>query len=179
MRRFVYDRIFILTDGQEVPDNVIDEAVDKVNSDAEIPIKNRPSFIEVHRSKEGSFFTSGLIPARPNDERVARFGVAWFTDVKGNKHVRVTSDVKKIKIYESACLWPRHMPSTSLVYPGIQFLEDGTLWLRCSCGKGGILEDMGWNGNVCGVCRQKLQEEEEISLQKQQYERETGFQSGR
>ena len=168
MSRFLYDTIFILHPGQEIPDTVIDDALDKANPEAEIPVTQRPSFIEVRREKEGSYFTTGLIPAKPDSELVARFGVAWFTDKKGRKHVRVAADVIKVKSWESPVLWPRHLPPYSLVYPSMQEREIKVVFIKCKCGREGTLEDMDWNGRVCGVCQEK-----------ERYEAETGFQPGR
>jgi len=166
MNLFIYDMIFILREGQKIPD-VIDDVLDKVNPEAEIEITRRPSFAEVYGAKEGSFFTTGLIPTNPDGEKVARFGVAWFTDNKGRKHARVTADVKSVKLYEAFVLWPRHLPPNALVYPGSVYTSDKKYVVKCKCGRSGTMESLEWDGQ-CGICRQK-----------QQYEKETGFQAAR
>lgn len=163
MSRFIYDTIFILLPKQAPPEEAIDEAVTIANLDAEIKIVNRPSLLEVQKEVFGSFWTSGLIPSRPKEELVARVGVAWFTDSIGRKHVRIVSDLKKVKFHESNVLWPQSLPCHNLVYA--TSVEQNGLRITCKCGKTGLLVEMQWDGHKCWVCQEN-----------ERYERETGFQ---
>lgn len=167
MSRFLYDRVFILQRGQTIPDAVIDTATDAVNAQAEIEIKTRPSFTEVYQSLEGSFNNCGLLPDKPDNELVARFGAAWFTDKLGRKHVRVLADVAKAKSYRTNLILPPNIPYCTLVYSGTQ-LVNGQFMTKCKCGREGTLEALQWNGAMCWVCEAD-----------QKYEDETGFRPGR
>ncbi len=166
MKRFHYDKIFILIGDQRIPQQVAVDAIRSANEQAEIIIERLPTFAEVYKETKGSFWTSGLIPSTPKEELVARFGVAWLTDFRGRKHVRVLSDLKNVKFHETNCLWPSNNQPYQLVYPKIVYLGNGSSYgIFCECGAKVLLEDENWNGQKCFACQER-----------DRYERETGFQ---
>lgn len=164
---FAYDRVFILPPGQQIPDSVIDDALDAVNPDAQIPILTRPTLSDVYKDKSSYFYTTGLQPQIIREETAARFGVAWFTDHGGRKHVRIIADVVRLKRYFSNSLWPNNYRTENLVYPTLTVasVSDVAYLITCKCGSKGTLEDLKWDGVKCLQCQEA-----------ERYERETGFQ---
>jgi hypothetical protein len=161
---FLYDTIFILRPGAKIPDNAVTQALDEANFESDIKISRRPSLDEVYKEVQGSLHTSGLMPSRPREEKVARYGVAWFTDERGRKHVRMIADMKKVKFHESNMIWPQNVLVPNLVYPALNVTSEGNR-ITCVCGRTGRLGDMEWNGKQCKECQEA-----------ERYEKETGFQ---
>jgi hypothetical protein len=163
MKTFLYDKIFILKPGQAIPDKELTYALEDANDESDIKITKRPPLDDVYREVQGSFHTSGLMPSRPREEKVARLGVAWFTDESGRKHVRIVSDMKRVKYHESNVIWPRNVLVPNLVYPSLKTTSEGNRVI-CSCGRSGSLGELQWDGRKCIECQEN-----------ERYERETGF----
>ena len=162
MNTFLYDKIFIVLPGYTIPDQELTCALEDANDESDIKITKRPSLDEVYREAQGAFHTSGLMPSRPREEKVARLGIAWFTDELGRKHIRIASDMKKVKFHESNIIWP-NMPAAQLVYPKLQWIE-GRNQMTCDCGRQGSLGELKWNGIKCHECQEN-----------DRYAQETGF----
>jgi hypothetical protein len=156
LKRFLFDKIFILKPRQTIPESVSEEAVESANRQAEIKITSWPFLADVYIETAGSFYTSGILPKRPREEKVARFGVAWFTDGNERKHVRVIADIKNAKYHSSNGIWPLDLSPHQLVYPNvyINFGKEGISYrAECSCGTKGTIEELRWNGLKCGHCQ--------------------------
>ena len=163
MKTFLYDKIFILKLDERIPDKELTYALEDANDESDIKITKRPSLDDIYREIQGSFHTSGLMPRRPREEKVARLGVAWFTDERGRKHVRVVADMKKVKYHESNVIWPRDVLIPNLVYPSLNICVKGNI-VTCGCGREGRVGELEWDGRKCKECQEN-----------DRYEKETGF----
>jgi hypothetical protein len=164
-KTFLYDRVFILMPGQTIPAQELGKALEAANDASEILITKRPSLDDVYREVTGAFHTSGLIPRTPNNEIVARLGVAWFCDERGHKHVRIASDAKKVKFYETNLIWPSDILVPNLVYPALRTSVEGNRMI-CGCGRSGSLGELQWNGLKCFECQENDRYAEETGFEK-------------
>lgn len=162
----VLDRVVVLLPGELFSVDLMQEAFTIVNCEAQVAIHSGPNTAEINAIGSGNFYTTGESPCKPDDNGVARLGVAWFTDHLGKKHVRLKGDVIRTTKYGSTSMWQQDQPMHRLVYPN-SWLET-RLSITCYCGKKGVLEEIGWDGTKCRSCRDR-----------EQYERDTGFKAGR
>lgn len=160
------DMLYIVAPSEKFDLSLLEDAIIAANNEADIRIKNHPGGNEVNSLKEGSFYTSGLLPLRHGKDKVARCGLAWFTDNNGYKHVRLVADVFVPKSYRKVSPWNEESVFGK-VYEQCRF-QDGNYIVRCdNCGNPSQL-NVGTNKQRCLACREA-----------ERYEQETGFKPGR
>jgi hypothetical protein len=153
MNSFSFDVVYILPPGRPAPEVEVGNALKTVNVIAQIPIRSRLTLDEVNKRPSGSFYVTGEIPSRPNGELVARFGVAWWTDHKDRKHIRIVADVFAVQSWHKLSTWDSETAHLANVYPGAFAIKGLSLQVRCKCGRVDDADKCGWDGKLCASCR--------------------------
>lgn len=154
MNDFIYDKIFLMTEGQTLPDDLAALVVAATNAASDLKIVNVPSFRDVHRDLQGDLYTAATPPKNYDDLFCATVGAAWFTDNLNRKHVRVIGAAIKLKAWLTNRLWPANIQPPQLVYPGLNCDRRG-FYLRCKCSREIACTDPAWNGRQCEVCEDR------------------------
>ena len=153
---------------------VVDETTKAINKNCKVRLAPHLPVLEVFKSPTGRIETNGGgVPKswiiRGEVHSTSRIGVAWWTDAAKRKHVRVVGDrdLVNCKSVNSIFGYPT-LHDFWCVYPKAQYTKSGLVIIMCGCGRKVTLEDLDWDGEKCGVCK-------EI----EKYEEETGFKPGR
>jgi hypothetical protein len=89
--------------------------------------------------------------------------VAWWSDYAGRKHIRIVGRRGEFNNSQRAnVLCPTEdRPFQWLTYPENLYFRDvdgrWVLWGVCRCGASGEPTSLGWMGNVCGPCHDRLE----------------------
>jgi WD40 repeat protein len=89
--------------------------------------------------------------------------VAWWTDWIGRKHVRITAHRTDFNRTERRNVFTRgqERPAQWAVYPERLYMrQDQKDWVLhgvCECGMSGSPRDLGWMGDRCGPCHDRLE----------------------
>src|SRR5579884_342328 len=161
------DRILI----DPAPDELASALADAVatsNRDGRVrrldwPPPSLAAFLEQWRTeREGrQQWNGGLARAAGGDTRTVA-AAYWWTDYGGRKHVRVVGRRGPFSSAQLANLLDPtgERPLVWLVRPNdVYFRQEGERWLpwaACRCGAAGPPESIGWMGETCGPCHDRL-----------------------
>jgi hypothetical protein len=161
------DRVLIDPTEQEVQ-TALAEAVSRANGRGRLCLLDWPpadlaDFLLKWRTAEGfQQWNGGSGPGRSGEARTI-LAVVWWTDWIGRKHVRIVARRGEFNNPARQNLLSRgaRRPFQWQAYPENLYLlfAEGKEQLRglCRCGAAGPPSDLGWMGNVCGPCHDRLE----------------------
>lgn len=120
---------------------------------------------EVAHSDEGRCWATGEIDPGKDTSMI---GIAWWTDRKARKHVRVCSTRVTVKGKKAKMMFgvgSERWPPVHCVYPTAFHRVQGDLVIfKCKCGMEGTVDQICWDGRMCYACQNR-----------QEYLEDTGF----
>jgi hypothetical protein len=144
------------------------EAAGRANGRARLcllrwPPSDLPDFLLKWRTPEGFWqWNGGDGPGHSGEARTI-VAVAWWTDWIGRKHIRLVARRGEFNnaARQNLLSHGARRPFQWQVYPEnlyLRFAEGREqVWGLCRCGAVGPAQDLGWMGNVCGPCHDRLE----------------------
>ncbi len=166
-----YDRV-VIDENEGTLSIYVNIARDYINTGSADRIVDSPPIAEVFKTDSGRLeVNGGGVPKNSKlPAQTSRFGVAWWTDPQGRKHIRVVGDRIDVNQKYVGSVFGQSSPGRSdffCVYPKGNLEGTKTIFV-CACGRKVESTDLEeWDGMSCRVCRY-------IKL----YEEETGFRPG-
>lgn len=170
---FRYDKVMI-----DPPMGTVEIALNEASEAANKGSKSHRCYpmdinvVEVRHSDSGRTWASGSID--PGHE-TSMLGLAWWTDQRCRKHIRVCSIRQLVLGHKARILFgvgSERWPPVQCVYPTAVYTSGAKeVTFRCSCGRIGTADDIGWDSQRCQTCRNKHEYEEDTGFQKHEVKR--------